>query len=228
MADVVVITGAKGALGPFVTRAFLKAGAQVVGVSRSMRETEFEDPAFVGIAADLSTFEGALAMAEEVEERFGKIDVLVHLVGGASFGQPLAYTSNAIFERMIGLNVRTAFNVFRGVVPVMQRNGNGCVLAVGSRGAVEPGILTCMYDASQAALLSMVKTVALENGSHGIRANLVLSGVLDTPRAREVAPAEDPNKWVIPESVAGMLVYLASDRAIQVTGAVIPVFGGVV
>jgi NAD(P)-dependent dehydrogenase (short-subunit alcohol dehydrogenase family) len=151
---------------------------------------------------------------------------LVHLVGAFTGGQSVAETADAAFEQMLAANLKSAFNVFRAVLPGMRARGSGCILAIGSRTAVDPQPMLGAYSASKAALVSLVRTVALENKDRGISANVILPGTMDTPINRAAIPGADPAKWVRPAQVASLLVYLASDQATQISGAVIPILGG--
>ena len=101
---VTLVTGAKGGLGSFVTEAFLAAGAKVVGVSRSIQASDFSHPEFTAMAAELSSGEAARKLAEEVVARFGRIDALVHVMGGFAGGKSVAETDDATFEKMLDLN----------------------------------------------------------------------------------------------------------------------------
>jgi NAD(P)-dependent dehydrogenase (short-subunit alcohol dehydrogenase family) len=222
---VTVITGAKGGLGSFVTEAFLAAGAKVVGVSRSIQATDFSHPEFTAMPAELSTGEAARKLAGDVAARFGRIDALVHLVGDFVGGKSVADTDDATLEKMLDLNYRAAFFMARAVLPQMRRQGSGRILAVASRQGVEPAPMVGAYSASKAAVVSLVRTIALENGDRGISANSVLPGMMDTPRNRAADPKADGSQWVQPSQVAELLVYLASDAASQITGAAIPVYG---
>jgi NAD(P)-dependent dehydrogenase (short-subunit alcohol dehydrogenase family) len=221
-----VITGAKGGLGTYVTRAFLDAGAQVAGVSRSIRDSDFRSPLFAGIPAELSSPEAAANLAEMVLARFPRVDAIVHLVGGFAGGRRVAETPPDVFERMLDMNFRSAFYVARAFLPALRERGAGRILAVGSRTAVEPQPMVGAYTASKAALVALVRTIAQENRDRGIAANVVLPGTMDTPANRAAMPDADFSKWVRPEQVAAMLVHLASDAASDVSGAVIPIYGG--
>jgi NAD(P)-dependent dehydrogenase (short-subunit alcohol dehydrogenase family) len=222
---VALITGAKGGLGSTVTQAFLEAGATVVGVSRSINASDFSHPGFTAMAVELSSGEAAQRLADAIVDRFQRIDVLVHLVGGFAGGKPLAETDDATFDRMLDMNLRSTFHIARAVVPHMRKAGTGRVLAIGSRAAVEPGAMAGAYSASKAALVSLIQTLAIENKDRCISANVVLPGTMDTPANRAADPRADFSKWVQPSQVAGMLLHLASDAAAQVNGAVIPVYG---
>jgi NAD(P)-dependent dehydrogenase (short-subunit alcohol dehydrogenase family) len=222
---VTLITGAKGGLGSFVTRAFLTAGAKVVGVSRSIQAADFPHPEFTAMPAELSTGEAARKLVADVVSRFGRIDALVHVVGGFAGGKSIAETEDATFEKMLDVNYRAAFFIARAVLPQMRQQGSGLILAVASRQAVEPAAMIGAYSASKAALVSLIHTIALENKDRRISANTVLPGTMDTPANRAGDPKADRSQWVQPSQVAALLVHLASDAAEQVTGAAIPVYG---
>jgi NAD(P)-dependent dehydrogenase (short-subunit alcohol dehydrogenase family) len=222
---VVLITGAKGGLGNSVTHAFLDARATVIGVSRSIAASDFPHPGFVAMPAELSTGEAAQHLADQVIARLQRIDILVHLVGGFAGGKSVAETDDTTLDRMLDLNVRSAFFISRAVVPQMRRQGSGRILAIGSRVAVEPAALAGAYAASKAALVSLIRTLAAENKDQSITANVILPGTMDTPANRAADPKADFSTWVQPAQVATMLLHLASDAASQVNGAVIPVYG---
>jgi NAD(P)-dependent dehydrogenase (short-subunit alcohol dehydrogenase family) len=222
---VALITGAKGGLGSFVTEAFLAEGAQVVGVSRSIQASDFPHPAFSAMPAELSSGDAARKLVAGVVARFGGIDALVHLMGGFAGGRSVADTDDATLEKMLDLNYRAAFYVARAVLPQMRQQGGGRILAVASRQAVEPGAMVGAYSASKAALVALIRTIALENKDRSISANTVLPATLDTPANRAADPEADRSLWVHPSQVAALLVHLASDAGAQVTGAAIPVYG---
>lgn len=222
---VTLITGAKGGLGSFVTAAFLAAGAKVVGVSRSIQAADFSHPEFIAIPAGLSSGEAAQKLAAEVVARFGRIDSLVHVMGGFAGGKSVAETDDATFEKMLDLNYRAAFFIARAVLPQMRQQGSGRILAVASRQGVEPAAMVGAYSASKAALVSLIRTIALENKDRCISADTVLPGTMDTPANRIGDPHADGSQWVQPSQVAALLVHLASDAGAHVTGAAIPIYG---
>lgn len=223
---VVLITGANGGLGTFVTNAFLDAGASVVGVSPSIAKADFPRERFLGLPREVSNGDSAGKLAAEVVAARGRIDVLVHLVGAFTGGQSVADTDDAALERMLDLNFGSAFYMIRAVLPLMRKQGSGRILAIGSRAAVEPSPMAGVYAASKAALVSLIRTVARENSDRGISANVVLPATMDTPANRIAMPGADFSKWVQPSQVAKLLVHLATADASQVNGAVIPIYGG--
>lgn len=223
---VVLITGAKGGLGTTVTRAFLDAGSIVIGVSRSIRGTDFDHPSFCALPAELNSRAAAEALVSAALAQFGRIDAAVHLVGAFAGGSTVMDSDDATLEQMLDLNLRSLFHLARGVLPAMRRQGAGALLAIGSRSAVEPEAGLGVYSASKAALVSLMQTIARENGNLGLTANVVLPGTMDTPANRAAMPETDTSRWVRPEEVAALLVHLASTAARQVNGAVIPIYGG--
>ncbi|MCW5980640.1 MAG: SDR family NAD(P)-dependent oxidoreductase [Bryobacteraceae bacterium] len=219
----VLITGAEGGLGAFVTKAFLEAGALVAGVSRSINESDFPHPSFAAISAELSDSSAAEAVAAQVVERFGKLDALIHLVGGFAGGQPVADTDDATVDKMLDMNFRSAFHVMRAAVRRMK--GGGRIVAIGSRAVSEPVAAIAAYAASKAALISLVRTLAVENRDAGITANVIVPTTIDTPATRAADPNADHSRWTDPRRMANLAVWLVSEEASQVTGAVIPLYG---
>lgn len=223
---VVLITGANGGLGSAVTTAFLDSGATVFGVSRNLSGAEFPHPSFRGMAAEIGSGAAALDVVARVIDQAGRLDALVHLVGGFAGGQDVVDTAEQTLERMLDLNFRTAFHLLRAVLPRMRSQRAGSIVAIGSRTVVEPQAMLGAYSASKAALVSLIRTVAIENRAEGITANVVLPGTMDTPANRATSPNADPSQWVDPGQVARLLLHLTSPEASQISGAVIPIYGG--
>ncbi|MFN7936581.1 MAG: SDR family NAD(P)-dependent oxidoreductase [Bryobacteraceae bacterium] len=223
---VVLVTGAKGGLGSFVTEALLAAGATVVGVSRSIQQSDFAHAAFHAHAAELGSLEAAAKAVAAVVAGQGRLDAVVHLVGGFDMGPNVEETGDDAFARMFELNFYSALHLFRAALPGMRAQGSGRLVAIGSRAAVEPGAKTSAYNVSKAALVSLVRTIAEETKAAGISANVVLPGTMDTKANRAAMPGADFKLWVQPSQVAALIVHLVSDEASQLTGAAIPVYGG--
>src|ERR1700758_3785731 len=222
---VVLITGAKGGLGSFVTQRFLATGATVVGASRSISKEDFPEPNFVPLPVDFTKSAAAREAVEAVVGRFGKLDVLVHAMGGFAGGKTVAETDDHTWEQMRELNLTSAFYVLRAAIPQLRKSRNGRVIAIGSLTAIEPHASLGAYVTFKSALATLVRTVALENKDVGLTANLILPGTMDTPANRKAMPAADPSKWVQPGAVADLALLLAEDRAPQMTGTVIPIDG---
>ncbi len=225
MSQTVLITGAKGGLGAHVTRAFLQAGAAVSGSSRSIDDSEFPGQRFAAIPADLTKAEDASRLVASAIARFGPIDVLVHLAGAFAYGGPIHETSDAVWQQMMDLNASATFYILRAAIPHMREQQKGRIVAIGARAGVEPQANIAAYAASKAALVSLVRTAALENRDLGITANVILPGTIDTEANRKADPHADRSKWVSPEQIADLVLFLASDAAGQITGAAIPFYG---
>jgi len=223
--QVVLITGAAGGLGTFVTAAFLEAGAQVVGTGRQIDGKSFTHPRFEAIPADLTRPHNAIHLVADALDKFGKIDVLVHTAGGFAGGSPIHETGDATWESMLDLNLRAGVNILRAVLPAMRKQERGRIVAIASRAGVEPSANISAYGASKAALVSLMKTAALENRKLGITANVILPGTIDTEANRRSDPQADRSKWVSPQKLAALALFLASDEAAEITGAAIPVYG---
>jgi NAD(P)-dependent dehydrogenase (short-subunit alcohol dehydrogenase family) len=223
---IALVTGADGGLGTQVTLALLDSGATVIGVSRKIQPASTGGAPFIALAADLSSAEKAKTLVDGVASRFGRLDILAHLVGAFAGGKTIAETDDATFQRMLDLNLNSAFYVLRAVIPHMRRAGSGRMIAIGSRAAQDPGPGVGAYSASKAALVSLIQTVALENKDLAITANVLLPGTMDTPANRQAMPGADTSKWVQPASVASLIVWLAGEAGKDVNGAVIPVYGG--
>jgi NAD(P)-dependent dehydrogenase (short-subunit alcohol dehydrogenase family) len=222
---VVLVTGANGGLGAYVTQAFLDAGATVVGSSRKIQQSDFKSSNFTAMPAEISAAESAKNLVAQVVARFGRIDVLAHTVGAFAGGQSIAETDDATFKKMLDLNFNSAFYLLRAAVPAIRKAGNGRIIAIGSRAAVDPGPGVGAYSASKAALVSLIRTVAAENKDAGVTANVILPGTIDTPTNRKAIPNADISKWVQPANIASLIVWLASDAGADVNGSVIPVYG---
>jgi NAD(P)-dependent dehydrogenase (short-subunit alcohol dehydrogenase family) len=191
--QVVLITGASGGLGPVVTKAFLDTGATVAASSR-------KSPDF---PADLSDPLQAKGLADRVSGHFGRIDALVHLAGGFTAGA-VHETDDDTWNQMMDLNLRSSFHIFRAVLPHMRAAGRGRIVAISSRAGIDPGPGIAAYAASKAALISLVRSIALENKDLGITANVIVPAVIDTDAKRR--------------EIASMAICLVSDAAAEITG----------
>jgi NAD(P)-dependent dehydrogenase (short-subunit alcohol dehydrogenase family) len=160
-----------------------------------------------------------------VVHSFGRLDVLAHTVGGFAGGQALADTDDATWNRMLDMNLHSTFHILRATLPMLKKARSARIIAIGSRAAVDPGPNVAAYSASKAAMVSLIRTVALENKDAGLTANVILPGTIDTPANRAAMPKADYTQWVQPSNIASLMVWLASDAAQDVNGAVIPVYG---
>ena len=202
-----------------MVEAFLATGATVYGADRAWKNQPHTNPLFHPVEANLLES----AECDRVAKLAAPVDGLLHLIGGFGGGRPVWETPDETWDQMLGLNLRSAWSIFRAVLPGMVSAGKGRIVAVGSRAALEPMANFAAYSVSKAALVALVKTVALEVKDSGVTANVILPSVIDTPANRAAMPAADPSKWVTPESIAALLVSLVS--ANDINGAAIPIYG---
>src|SRR4051794_11531208 len=157
---VVLITGASGGLGADVTKAFLDAGATVIGVSRSIKQGSFPQASFVAVPGEISSSTAASEVVTNVLGRFQRIDIFIHLVGGYEGGKPLYETDETVLDRMLEMNLRSLFRMLHAVLPQMRAQRSGHIIAIGSKAAVEPAPMVAAYGASKAALVSLIRSAA--------------------------------------------------------------------
>jgi len=222
---VALVTGANGGLGTRVTKALLGTEFLVAGLAPRIQPEDFNHPNFTAVPATLNNLDEARKVVETVIAKFRKIDLLVHTVGGFAGGQTVAETDDATWQRMFDMNVNSTFHILRAVIPHMRAARSGRIVAIGSRAAESSGAKVGAYSASKAAVVSLIRTVAIENKDLGITANVILPGTIDTPTNRAAMPGADFSTWVKPESIASLILWLASDAGKDVTGAAIPVYG---
>jgi NAD(P)-dependent dehydrogenase (short-subunit alcohol dehydrogenase family) len=229
---VVMVAGAAGNLGQAVAQAFLAAGANLLLLDRAADRLEALYPEPDGAAehlliggvdaADPDSVERAV---ERAVERFGRIDVLANTIGGYRAGQPVHEMDVESWDFMLTLNARTAFLLSRAVVPVMLAQGGGRIVHVAARAGLAGAGKAAAYSASKAATIRLVESLAAELKQANIGVNCVLPGTIDTPQNREAMPKADHSRWVAPEAIADVILFLASDAARAVSGAAVPVYG---
>lgn len=226
-----IITGGTGGLGGAVTREFLEAGASaavtyVVGSSWKALEQELAEcrDRVAGFHVDV-TDPGDLARATRaITDQFGTVHGLVHLVGGFSYGA-VEETDQAMLERMLALNLRSAFLTCQAVIPLLRLAGGGKILCVSARAALRGGTGLGAYAASKAGVITLVQTLDEELRGDNVQVNCVLPSIIDTPGNRSAMPNEDFSRWVQPAQIARVLRFLASSDADIISGAAIPVYG---
>jgi NAD(P)-dependent dehydrogenase (short-subunit alcohol dehydrogenase family) len=217
---VVMITGAFGGLGRTVTEAFTKAGAKVVVVSRELPEKLPEG--LLGIAADVTEEAEVQQLMTETMRKTARIDCLINLVGGFAMSR-LSETEASVWSRMLSLNLTSAFLLSKEATHLMTKQGTGRIIHIAARAAVDPFPGAGAYIVSKSGLLALIKVLALELAGSGVKVNGVLPTTIDTPANRQSMPNADSNQWAKPEAIAALLVFLASDEADALNGALIPI-----
>jgi NAD(P)-dependent dehydrogenase (short-subunit alcohol dehydrogenase family) len=207
---IVVVTGAAGNLGRAVCDAFASQNAVVVPLDM---ETNLLDQQVLNRAI------------EKIIAEKRAIHVLCNIAGGFRMGKPVHETSDADWNFLFDVNVRTVLHTARAVVPHMLKAGGGKIINVGAfaaqRGAANMGA----YTASKSAVIRLTEAMAAELREKNINVNCVLPTVLDTPQNRAEMPKADPKRWVALEDLARTIVFLASDDARAIHGAALPVTG---
>jgi NAD(P)-dependent dehydrogenase (short-subunit alcohol dehydrogenase family) len=227
--QVVVVTGAFGALGRAVARAFATRGARLALLDvaaqppASLREEFGAEPLLFG-GVDLSDMEATRRVMSVVTMHFGGIDVLVNVAGGFRW-QTIEGGSVEAWDDLYTMNLRTAVVCCKAALPAMLERGAGRIVNIGAGAAAKAGAGMGAYTASKAGVQRLTESLSEETKDRGITVNAILPGTIDTPRNRADMPDADFTRWVAPASIAEVIVFLASDAASAITGAAIPVFG---
>ena len=214
---VVVVTGAAGALGSAVAAAFTQAGAEVAGLDIA------EQPQI--IACDLFDSASCQSAIQTVLASHKKIDVLANVAGGFAMGQTVHETDASTWELMHKLNAGSVVNMATAVVPHLLTNGGGKIINVAARAGLAGAATMGAYVASKSAVIRLTETMAQELKEQHINVNCVLPSLIDTKTNRDAMPDEDFSRWVTPQSIAQVMMFLASDAARDVHGAALPVEG---
>ena len=228
---IAVITGATGQLGPVIARAFASNGAKLALSATSQDDlTElttklgFPDSRVFTDARDLMDDASAQALADAVIARYGRADILIHLVGGYQSSGMIELEIET-WEYMLNLNLRTAMNALRAFLPYLTANGWGRIITLSSTVAERPTAHSAAYSAAKAGLEALTLAVAQEVKDKGTTANVVVVKSLETTEERARAANPRPSSAVTPEEVASLLIFLCSDEAGAINGALLPVYG---
>ena len=174
---------------------------------------------------DSSDAPALTTFVSDCAERFGTIDALVSLVGGWAGGTDVEDTDDVRFERMLDLNLRSAFYAVRAVLPHMRKAGKGRIITIGSRAAVDNPAGQAAFNLAKAGVVSLTKSLANELRGTDITAAALLPSVIDTPATRRAMPYADYVDWPTPDEIAGVIVFMLSDDAAVMNGATVPVYG---
>ena len=222
-----LVTGATGNLGRAVAKAFGERGANLVllGHRREALVSAFgnEDAQRMFAPADLLDQRKVDAVVRVAIERFGRIDVLCNIAGGFRMGTPVHATSDDDWNFMFDVNVRTLLNCVRAVVPHMIEAGGGKIVNVGAASAQRGAANMGAYCAAKSAVIRITESMAAELRDKNVNVNCVLPTTIDTPENRAAMPGADPARWVAPEDLARVIVFLASPDSGAIHGAAISV-----
>jgi NAD(P)-dependent dehydrogenase (short-subunit alcohol dehydrogenase family) len=230
--QVAVITGASGNLGQAVVGAFQNAGAKLALIDRStdrlqqmFPEFSNSDDHFFAEDVDLLEPEAVKATIQETINRFGRIDILVNTVGGYRAGEPTHELDLKTWDFMLDLNARTVLIAVQAVVPYMIEQHSGKVISVAARPALKGRANMSAYSVSKSAVIRLTESLSAELKKNNINVNCIIPGTIDTPQNRDAMPEAKFDRWVTPESLAEVILFLASPAAKPIHGAAIPAYG---
>ncbi|MDJ0923828.1 MAG: SDR family NAD(P)-dependent oxidoreductase [Acidimicrobiia bacterium] len=232
--DVAVVTGGTGGLGraliPYLIRRDFKVAVTYL-IPEEARKLEnqlgIDEDQLMLRRCDCTDAEAVESVMKEAAETFGGINVVAALVGGWAGGRDVAETDTVRFDRMIDLNLRSTFYTLRAAIPHMLDAAWGRLIAVGSKAAFENPAGQAVFNASKAAVISMVQSLATELDHTNLTANVLVPAVIDTDATRAALPFADYMHWPKPGEIAAVLDFLLSPGSEVINGAAIPVYGKV-
>src|SRR5580693_3512150 len=227
----IIVTGGLGALGSVVAETAANRGASVAlldyasTVPAGVAERLSANTLLIG-GVDLTSLAAAEAAMASVKSKFGRIDALINIAGGFQW-DTIADGKLDSWDRMYAMNVKTALNACKAALPYLLESGAGRIINVGAQSALHAASGMGPYAASKSAVHRLTESLADELKLKGVTVNAVLPSIIDTPMNRRDMPKEDFSRWVAPADLATVILFLASDEASAVTGALIPVSGRV-
>jgi NAD(P)-dependent dehydrogenase (short-subunit alcohol dehydrogenase family) len=222
---IIVVTGAMGALGRGVVQAALGRGARVVAVDFSAPAPAASTNLLHLGHVDLSDATQAVTAINAGATHFGALDALVNIAGGFVY-ETVTDGDVQSWQRMYQLNAVTTLNASRAAIPHLIKSSSARIVNVGAMGALQAGVGMGAYAASKSAVHRLTEALAAELKGK-VNVNAVLPSTIDTPANRASMPSADFAKWVTPAELAHVILFLVSDEASAVTGALLPVAGRV-
>jgi NAD(P)-dependent dehydrogenase (short-subunit alcohol dehydrogenase family) len=230
---VAVVTGATGPLGRALATTFAAEGCRLglIGTDEDRltalaAELGLDAASWVAGVGDLRRADEARAAVEAVTARFGRVDALLHAVGGYAGGTPVARLDPAEIQSMLDQHLWTTLNAIQAVLPGMVERGWGRIVAVSTPVAANPVAKMSPYSVAKAAEDALIRAVAKEAAGTGVTANVVLVKKIDSDHERETAPSPKNAGWTTPEEIAAVMRQLCTDDAAPINGARIPLDGG--
>lgn len=232
---VILIAGASGDVGSAVVREFAsRSKARLALASRSEDQLEQlvrdarlpAERAFVH-PTNVSDPNEVEDLVEAVLDHYGQLHILLNAVGGWSGGDRVEDTTLEDWNRMITLNLHTAFLLSRAVIPPLLEAGWGRIVHTSSKSALEPRSTVGAYAVSKMGVITLTEVIATGLKDTGVTANVVVPSTIDTPGNRLAMPSADFGRWVPPQHIAATMYFLCSDAAASINGARIPIYGAV-
>ncbi|MDE2603179.1 MAG: SDR family oxidoreductase [Bradyrhizobium sp.] len=220
---VILVTGALGALGRVFMDEALARGARIAAVDHAPTQVPANARKLELGGVDLTDAAQARKAVDAAVSHFGRLDALVNIAGGFAY-ETVAEGDLKTWQRMYALNVLTTLNASQSAIPHLVASGAGRIVNVGAMGAVQAGSGMAAYAASKAGVHRLTEALAAE-WKGKITVNAVLPSTIDTPTNRASMPNADFAKWVSARELAEVILFLISDAASGVTGALLPVSG---
>lgn len=180
----------------------------------------------LAVEANLTVEGDAQRVVEEALKKFTRIDVLANIAGGYAGGKPIADVSVEEFERMLEINLRTTFLMSRAVLKPMLQQRFGRIVSMAAMPAVRSGANKGPYALAKRGVISLTETMADELRGTGVTANVIAPGILLTEDNRSSMPGADTSKWVPPEDIANVILFLSAEHAGAINGTTVKMFGG--
>ena len=219
----VVITGATGAVGAAAVSAFQKKRANVVAIARDpvkLTALKESSPGLTTFSADVTNEPAVEHVFREIYEKIGATDILIHTVGGFRGGQYIQDISTADWQKMIELNLSSAFLCARKSLQHMISKG-GKIVTISAMSAIHIGAKRSAYAVSKAGLIALTKTIAEEGKAINVQANTIAPGIILTEANQRDMPDMDQSLWVKPGDIAETILFLCSPQALTITGTII-------
>lgn len=214
-------------VGRLVERGYRLAVTYIMPEEATAFEESFEvdDERLMLTRVDATNPEAVATLFKDVSDMWGHIHGLCSLVGGWAGGRDVEETDDVRLERMLDLNLRSAFYAVRAAIPYLKEAGWGRIVLVGSRGAIDFPEGQAAFNIAKAGVVALAKTVAAELEDTGVTANVLMPSVIDTPATRESLPYADYVNWPTPDEIAAVVEFLVSEESEVMNGALIPVYG---
>jgi dehydrogenase/reductase SDR family member 4 len=240
---IAIVTGASRGIGKAIAQAFAREGAHVAICGRKQEALDAVVQASGGLPGKLVPVVCHVGRAAEIQrlvdtalEQFGRIDILVNNAGTNIAQEPVLQVDEAKFDKMIEINLKSAFRLIQAVAPGMCARGTGSIINISSISGLRPQYQGMLYSMTKAALIMMTKSYAQELGPSGVRVNAIAPGLIrtalseyywkDEAKLSQILARQPIRHLGEPETVAEMAVLLASDRASYITGQVLVIDGG--
>ncbi len=218
----VVVTGGSGAVGRVASRRFVEAGAQVVVADTAPPPDEAG--AVVYHETDVLDEASVRGLFERVASEYGGPHVLVNIAGGFRFGPSVEEMDESDWDGLLQLNLKSAFLTIKNVLPYMKAQDYGRIVSIAARSGLHGDPMVAHYSVSKGGVILLTQSVAAEVKAHDITVNAVLPSIIDTPANRAAMPDAKAERWVQPDDLANVLLFLASEEARAVSGAAVPVY----